>query len=297
MHLVILAIGSSIVSAAVIALGAVGFSMQYGISRIFNISYGAMMTVSACVGYYVDIDLHTNLWMGIIAAGIAGAVLAIASERLLFAPFQRRRAGLFTLVMVALALDAVTQNSVIAVAGPGYLSLGLPPEQVYHVLGTDWTSLEVAIVAIALAGMLAVHVLLTRTKLGKAMRATAADADLAGSTGINVRRTRTIAWGISGVLCGVGGAVLTISTASFSANVGDHFVFVIFAAAVVGGIGLPYGAMLGAIIIGVTTEEVAIFIPSLQYVVAFAILVAVLLIRPSGILRTGGRQRNDVMAS
>ncbi len=271
--------------------------MQYGISRIFNISYGAMMTVSACVCYYVDVDLHTNLWVGIVSAGIAGSVLAVASERLLFAPFQRRRAGLFTLVMVALALDAFTQNGVIAVAGPGYFSFGLPPQQVYHVLGTVWTSLELITVAIAVVAMLFVHILLTQTKLGKAMRATAADPDLAGSTGINVRRTRTIAWAISGVLCGLGGAVLTISTASFSFFVGDHFVFVLFAAAVVGGIGLPYGAMLGALIIGLTTEEVSIFIPSLQYVVAFAILILVLLIRPSGILRAGGRQRNDVMAS
>jgi branched-subunit amino acid ABC-type transport system permease component len=297
MDLVLLAIGSSIVSAAVISLGAVGFSMQYGISRIFNISYGAMMTVSACVGYYVDVDLHTNLWVGIVAAGIAGAVLAIASERLLFAPFQRRRAGLFTLVMVGLALDAFTQNGVIAVAGPGYFSFGLPPERVYHILGMDWTSLEIITVAIAVVAMLLVHILLTQTKLGKAMRATSADPDLAESSGINVRRTRTIAWAISGVLCGVGGAVLTINTASFSFGVGDHFVFVVFAAAVVGGIGLPYGAMLGALIIGVATEEAAIFIPSLQYVVAFALLVAVLLIRPSGILRVGGRQRNDAMAA
>lgn len=294
---VVLALGAGIVSASVIALGAVGFSMQFSISRIFNISYGAMMTISAYCAYYVDVDLHAHLWAGIVVGGAAGGLLAVASERLLFAPFQRRRAGLFTLVMVALALDAFSQNAVIAVAGPGFYSLGIAPEKVYRILGTDWTWLELAIIAIGVVAMLVIHLLLSRTKLGKAMRATAADPDLAGASGINVRGTRTVAWAISGVLCGLGGVVLAMNTASFSFNTGDTFEFVIFAAAVVGGIGQPYGAMLGALIVGIATEEAAIVAPSLEYVVAFVLLVAILLVRPAGIIQLSGRQRRDVVAA
>jgi branched-subunit amino acid ABC-type transport system permease component len=294
---VILALGAGLVSASVIALGAVGFSMQFSISRIFNISYGAMMTISAYCAYYVDVDLHAGLWAGVVAGGAAGCVLAVASERLLFAPFQRRRAGLFTLVMVALALDAFSQNAVIAVAGPGFYSFGIPPETVYHDLGMDWTGLELAIIAIGVVGMLIIHVLLSRTKLGKAMRATAADPDLAGASGINVRGTRTAAWAISGVLCGLGGVVLAVNTGSFSFGTGDSFVFVIFAAAVVGGIGQPYGAMLGALIVGIATEEAAIVVPSLEYVVAFVLLVGILVVRPGGIIQLSGRQRKEAVAA
>jgi branched-subunit amino acid ABC-type transport system permease component len=297
MSQVVLALGAGIVSASVIALGAVGFSMQFSISRIFNISYGAMMTISAYCAYYVDVDLHAHLWAGILAGGVAGCVLAVASERLLFAPFQRRRAGLFTLVMVALALDAFSQNAVIAVAGPGFYSLGIAPEKVYHLLGMDWTGLELAIIAIGVAAMLVIHLLLSRTRLGKAMRATAADPELAGASGINVRGTRTVAWAISGVLCGLGGVVLAMNTASFSFGTGDTFEFVIFAAAVVGGIGQPYGAMLGALIVGIATEEAAIVAPSLQYVVAFVLLVGILLVRPAGIIQLSGRQRRDAVAA
>jgi branched-subunit amino acid ABC-type transport system permease component len=295
--MILLALGSGIVTAAVIAVGAVGFSLQYSLSRIFNISYGAMMTVSASVGFFVDVDLHTDLWVGILAAGAAGALTAVASERVLFAPFQRRRAGLFTLVMVALALDAFTENAIIAVAGPTFFSFGIPPEHIYRFLGMDWTSTQFVTVAIAVVALLAVHLLLSRTKLGKAMRATAADPELAEASGINVRRTRTVAWTLSGIFCGVGGALLAVSTASFDFSSGDSFVFVVFAAAIVGGIGQPYGAMLGALIIGLATSEVSIVLPSLEYVVAFVLLVAMLFVRPGGLIPAGGQQRGDVMVA
>lgn len=293
--MILLALGSGIVTTAVIAVAAVGFSLQYSLSRIFNISYGAMMTVSASVGFFVDVDLHTDLWVGFVAAGATGAVTAVVSERFLFAPFQRRRAGLFTLVMVALALDAFTENAIIAVAGPTFFSFGIPPEHIYRVLGMDWTSLQIVMVAIGVVAMLAVYFLLSGTKLGKAMRATAADPELAEASGINVRLTRTIAWTLSGVFCGVGGAMLAVSTASFDFSSGDGFVFVIFAAAIVGGIGQPYGAMLGSLVIGLATAEVSIVLPSLEYVVAFLLLVAMLFIRPDGLIPAGGRQRGDLM--
>jgi branched-subunit amino acid ABC-type transport system permease component len=164
---------------------------------------------------------------------------------------------------------------------------------VYDVAGTKWTTLQVALVAIAAVAMLAVHLLLRRTKLGKAMRATAADPELASSCGINVRRTTSITWTVSGLLLGLSGVALAINAAAFSPVSGDLFVFIVFAAAVVGGLGQPYGAMLGALIIGVTTEEMAVWSPGLKYVAAFALLVVMLLVRPGGLVQLGGRARKD----
>jgi branched-chain amino acid transport system permease protein/neutral amino acid transport system permease protein len=112
-----------------------------------------------------------------------------------------------------------------------------------------------------------------------------------------VARTRTITWAISGALCGLGGVALGISSASFSNLSGDDFLFVVFAAAVVGGLGEAYGAILGALVIGIVTEEVAAFSPNLQYVAAFGILVVMLLARPGGIIRSGGRVRADTVVA
>jgi branched-subunit amino acid ABC-type transport system permease component len=157
----------------------------------------------------------------------------------------------------------------------------------------SFTALQFTLIGIGVVGMFGVHLLLRRTQLGRAMRATAADASLASGVGINVRRNTTITWAVSGLFCGLGGVALAINTAAFSPTTGDGFVFIVFAAAVVGGLGQPYGAMLGGLVIGIATEEFAIYSPPLEYVMAFALLIAVLLFRPGGLVRIGGRARRD----
>ena len=125
-------------------------------------------------------------------------------------------------------------------------------------LGMVLTPTELILIAIAVASMLAIHLLLRATQLGKAMRAASADRELASGCGINVALMTTITWALSGTLAGLGGVALALNTAAFSPVSGDQFVFIVFAAAVVGGLGQPYGAMLGALAIGIVTEEFAI---------------------------------------
>ncbi len=293
----ITSLGFGLVAASVIALAAVGFTMQFGISRIFNVSYGAMMTAAAYVAYVVDIDLHTGIWVGMMAGGVAGAVLGVLSERLVFSPFSRRGANVFTVVMVSLALDVLVQNGLIAIAGSSFLTYRLPPEHVYHVLGMVLTPTELILIGIAVVSMLAIHFLLRATQLGKAMRAASADRELAGGCGINVALMTTITWTLSGALAGLGGVALAINTAAFSPVSGDQFVFIVFAAAVVGGLGQPYGAMLGALAIGIVTEEFAIIDAPLKYVGAFVVLIAILVLRPGGLVQIGGRTRRDAVAA
>jgi branched-chain amino acid transport system permease protein/neutral amino acid transport system permease protein len=141
------------------------------------------------------------------------------------------------------------------------------------------------IIALSLGSMFSLHVLLSYTRLGKAMRATASNAALARSCGIRTDRIIDLTWLISGALCGASGVVLAINTTSFTSTTGGNYLLVIAAAAILGGIGRPYGAMLGALVIGLSTEVSAVYInPSYKSVVAFGLLVVVLLVRPSGIL-------------
>jgi len=133
--------------------------------------------------------------------------------------------------------------------------------------------------------MVSIRLLLTRTKLGRAMRATATDESLARACGIPVRRVTDAAWLISGALCGIAGVVLDMSVTGWSVFTGQGLLITIVAAAVVGGIGQPYGAMLGALVLGVASEVIAgLTQPSYKDVVAFVILVVVLLVRPRGLL-------------
>jgi branched-chain amino acid transport system permease protein/neutral amino acid transport system permease protein len=137
-----------------------------------------------------------------------------------------------------------------------------------------------------------VHVLLTYTKLGKAMRAISSNVTLARSCGIPTERVSDLAWLISGALCGIAGVILVINTTSFGSTTGADFLVIIIAAAMLGGVGHPYGAMVGALTLGLLTEvSAAVFAPVYKEVIALAVLVVVLLFRPQGILAAVATRR------
>jgi branched-chain amino acid transport system permease protein/neutral amino acid transport system permease protein len=151
--------------------------------------------------------------------------------------------------------------------------------------GLILTAVQLVIMAIAVAAMAGVHVLLRYTRLGKAMRATAANRDLARNCGIRTGRVITATWALTGALCGLAGTVFAIDAGSFAATSTDLFLVLILAAVFLGGPGQPYGAMLGALIIGLATEVSAVFIPAdYKYVIAFVALLVMLGVRPTGLL-------------
>jgi branched-chain amino acid transport system permease protein/neutral amino acid transport system permease protein len=133
--------------------------------------------------------------------------------------------------------------------------------------------------------MLATHALLRYTRLGKAMRATAANRTLARNCGIRTGQVITATWAITGAMCGLAGTVFAMDLGSFDATSTDLFLILILAAVFLGGPGQPYGAMLGAVIIGIATEVSAAFVPAdYKYVVAFLVLLIMLGVRPAGLL-------------
>jgi branched-chain amino acid transport system permease protein/neutral amino acid transport system permease protein len=153
--------------------------------------------------------------------------------------------------------------------------------------GLILTTVQLIIIAISVAVMLAAHVLLRYTRLGKAMRATAANRTLARNCGIRASRVITVTWAITGGLCGLAGTVFAIDVGSFDPTSDDIFLILILAAVFLGGPGHAYGAMLGALVIGLATEVSAAYIqPSYKYVVAFVILLAMLAVRPTGLFGT-----------
>jgi branched-chain amino acid transport system permease protein/neutral amino acid transport system permease protein len=146
------------------------------------------------------------------------------------------------------------------------------------------TAAQIALIAISVVVMVLVHLLMRYSRLGKAMRATAANRDLARNCGIRTDRIVTITWLISGALCGLAGAVFAINSGTFGATSADLFLVLLLAAVFLGGPGEPYGAMLGALVIGIATEvSASIIVSDYKTVVAGAILLAMLLVRPTGL--------------
>jgi branched-subunit amino acid ABC-type transport system permease component len=283
MELLIEAIGFGIASGAVIALGAVGFSVQFGMSNILNITYGSLMTLGAYLGLFL-IDRGASAWVALGLAGIVVGAVSVVFHRALLAPLVRRGTRAFALVIVTVSAGVVLQYVIVAFAGPDAKSYGEQSGQTFRLLGFILTASQVTIILLTLVLMLGLHLLLTRTTLGRAMRATASNRILAQSCGINTDLVSDVAWLLSGLLCGAAGVALAITTVSFDFTLGPVFLIPMIAAAVLGGIGQPYGAMIGGLVVGVAGEVASAYTnPEYSVVVAFAILIAMLLVRPRGL--------------
>jgi branched-subunit amino acid ABC-type transport system permease component len=283
LNLLISAVGFGLVTASVVALGAVGFTLQFGATNILNLAYANLMISCAFIGYFFN-QLGISIWLALICAGIFGALLSALLNRLLFSPFIRRGTRPFGMVVLTLALGIVVQNVILAITGPEFVSYSMSVGPTYSVGSIVLTLSQLEIMALATVAMVVIYALLGYTRLGKAMRATAADPSLARSCGIQTDRVVDLVWLISGFLCGAAGVTLGMNTTSFSATPGSDVLVVIIAAAILGGVGDAYGAMAGALVIGLVTEmSAAVISPDYKDAVAFVILVVVLLVRPQGI--------------
>ena len=280
-------IGFGLVTASILALASVGFTLQFGVSNILNLAYGDLMTASAFVGYAVN-QAGGGI-AGSLAAGAGfGALASMLLNRYVYRRFVRHGTKLFGMVVVTLAVGIIVQNILLAAYGATFFSYSFSAGKQVHILGMVFDTSQLMIIGLSVVTMGLVQLLLTRTRLGRAMRATAANPGLAQASGIATDQVTDLAWLISGALCGLAGIVLVLNTSAFQSTTGNDFLVIIVAAAMLGGVGRPVGAMLASIVLGVVTEAAAGFLsPSFKEVIAFGVLVVVLLFRPAGIFGQG----------
>jgi branched-subunit amino acid ABC-type transport system permease component len=277
-------VGFGLITAAVLAVAAVGFTLQFAVTDVLNLAFAATMTTGAFVAYWVN-GLGVSIWLALLVAMAACAALSVVLNVVVYAPFQRRGSSPITIVIVSLGMALVLEFGIEAIVGGINVSYTMNQGLPFHWAGLVLTTVQVVIIAISVAVMAAAHVLLRYTRLGKAMRATAANRSLARNCGIRTGRVITLTWAITGALSGLAGTVFAIDIGSFGPTSTDTFVVLILAAVFLGGPGHAYGAMLGALLIGVSTEVSAAYIePDYKYVIAFVVLLAMLAIRPSGLL-------------
>jgi branched-subunit amino acid ABC-type transport system permease component len=285
-----LAVGFGIVTASVLALAAVGVTLQFGVTNYVNFAYGAYMTLAAYLAWQFNVVLNLNFVLSVGLACVAISMIAVALNRAILQPFSRRSPPPVVMFIVTLGIWLFVSNLITVVWGPDPHEFNAGGNTPLHLGPFLFTPQQIAVTLIAVLLMFAIHLMLSRTKLGKAMRATSDDPGLARVSGINTDAIITLTWLIVGVLIGLSGCVLALTIASFDPTMGDAFLFVIFSAVILGGIGQPYGAMLGALIIGLVTEISALAIPIYKDDVAFAVLILMLLIRPQGLIPARGRQ-------
>jgi len=277
-------IGFGLVTSAVLAVASVGFTLQFAVTNVLNLAYGGVMVVSAYAAYVVN-QRGVSVWISALAGIAAGALLSVILNNLIYTPFQRKGTSPIGMVIVSLGMTLILVFGTQAIAGPTNVSYTASQGATVTPLGLNLTVVQLVIIALSIVVMLGVHVLIRYTRLGKAMRATAANRNLARNCGIRTAHVVTITWLISGALCGLAGVVFALDSGTFGATSTDLFLVLILAAVFLGGPGEPYGAMLGALVIGLATEvSASIVVPDYKDVVAFLILIAMLALRPSGLL-------------
>ncbi|HVC22744.1 MAG TPA: branched-chain amino acid ABC transporter permease [Candidatus Dormibacteraeota bacterium] len=282
-----------IVVAAILAVAAMGFTLQFGLTNVINLSFGAVMTIGGFTAYLANVA-HLNAWLGMLLGGVAGAVATVALGRGVLRLYARRRTQLFEMMMVTLGmglvidygLQAISQNAIY-----GYTVLRGAPLRMGPIAVTP---IEVGIIVMALVILVAAEAALKFTKLGKALRATAVEPSLARSCGIQTGRVVLITWTVSGFLCGIAGVVYIISTQSVDYSTGELFLPLVIAAAILGGVGSIRGAVVASLVMGLVTEIVAGYGGAAYSTVAgFAILVVVLLVRPGSV--SGGAEDRQLV--
>lgn len=290
MQLFWLSVGFGLVTASVLAISAVGLSLQFGITNYVNFAFGDFMALGAFFAYVLnDQVLHLDIWVSLVLGSLAMGVLAVIINRLILGPFAQRFRSSHYVLIVTFGLSLIMLNVAYSIWGAQVRFFHMTISTALHIGPLLLTRNQLIVMGIAVVLMLAVHTLLKTTRIGKSMRAMSDNTTLAMTSGIDTKRITTITWFLSGTLAGVAGTVLGISEGNLTPASGELFLFVIFAAVIVGGVGSIYGAMAGAILIGLATEISAAFInPSYKLDVAFVILILALLIRPNGLFARPG---------
>ncbi len=290
LHTLLLSFGFGLITASILAISAVGLSLQFGITNYINFAYGELLTFGVYTAYVVNQVLGWNIWIGLVIAVILTAILAWLINLFILRPFTDRGTSPIIMLVVTLGVSLILQNIILAIFSEQFQNYSMNTGSPLSIGPFLFTPLQLGIIALAIVTMLGIHLLLRYTRLGKAMRAVSDSPELARVSGINTRLIVNAVWLLAGGLGGLSGVVLAFNVASFTPTVGFGFLFIIFAAVILGGIGSPYGAIAGALVVGIATEVSAAFISSeYKNAIALVILIIALLIRPQGIFASRGR--------
>lgn len=273
---------NGIVTAALIAPPAVAFSMLFGILRFPNFAIGGYITVGVFTAYAINVQFGLPLWFASLGAMLAGGGVVLVSDQLIFRPM--RASAPVTLLVVSIALTFVLEHSVRLIFGADVKGFDMPLERPLFFGGVHITQSQFYLIGAALLVVIITHLLLKRTRMGKAMRAMADNSGLAEVRGIRLMLVRVAVTLYCGALLGLCGV-----SAGFDLVIepllGWGLTIPIIAAAILGGIGSVYGAMLGAVLVGLAEEFATLILPSsYRIAVGFVVIAILLLLRPHGLL-------------
>ena len=278
---------------AIVALASVGLSLIFGITGLVNFAHGELVTIGAVVAWWFNaagggpkLPLVIAGAIGVLAGGLTGFGL----EKGLFRPLRRRRMSNVALMVVTIGLSLFLRYVILLFfEGSPRKFREFSLQRAVEIGPISITPKDIVITVAALVLLLLVGWLLRVTTLGTAMRAVSDNRDLAESSGIDVQKVILVVWILGAALAALGG-ILYGTSQTVSWDLGFILLLSMFAATVLGGLGSPYGAMVGGLVIGLVSEMSTYWLETeFKYATALAVLIVVLLFRPQGILGTKER--------
>jgi branched-chain amino acid transport system permease protein len=294
MGLIAQLIANGIIAGAIYALVALGYTMVYGILKFINFAHGEIFMIGAYIGWVLFTFLGVPLWLSFIISMVGTAFIGILIEKIAYKPL--RHASRLAPLITAIALSIFLQSLALLIFGSDIKTFRtgeiVPGHQI---LGAVVTNTQFLIIGVAVGLMVLLHLYIKYSKLGKAMRATADNLEVAKLIGINTDKIITIVFAIGSALAAAGGILIGIEQ-NLEPTMGVSIGIKAFTATVVGGIGNIYGAVLGAFMIGLVENLGIMFIPSgYKDAIAFFILIIFLIFKPQGLF--GEKRETDIRKS
>lgn len=271
---------------AIYALIALGYTMVYGIIRMINFAHGDFIMIGSYTLFYT-IPMMTYagmpVWLAVFIAIAVCAAVGVLVEVIAYKPV--RKAGPMSALITALAMSLFLENLAM-------LLFGARPHNVQKIFDLPSVSISgvslplnvILTISIGLIMMLAMQIFVKKTRLGRAMRAVPQDRDASVLVGINVNRIITVTFAIGSALAAVAALMYCAKYPRVTNDMGSMMGIKAFIAAVLGGIGIIPGAMLGGVLVGLIEIFVKLFAPGWYEAITYGILIVILLVKPSGIL-------------
>jgi branched-subunit amino acid ABC-type transport system permease component len=280
-------LGFGIISGAVLALPAVGLSLLCRNSKFFNLAYGDQLGLTAYLVLLFNVSMGLSFIVSVVFSLIISSFLGLVFYWVIFKPLRGH--GPLVLLIASLGLAFVIHNTELAIWGPNPQKYNIPFETGLHLGPFIATPLQLVLIALSLVLTGAIFAMLRYTGIGRAMRATSDNLELATIKGVDTERAYVWTWIICSASAGLGGVFLTLVT-TLTPWTGFTALLLLFSALILGGVGNLVGALVGAMIIGIVSECAGIVTVLAPYklAVAFAVMFIGLLVRPSGIL---GKER------
>ena len=297
MHKFIQELVNGLTQGGLYALVALGYSMVYGVLKLLNFAHGDLYMVGAFVGYFVlqwfggatalAVPVPIVLLAMFLVAGGGVGALGVAIERFAYRPL--RDAPRIAPLITALGVSFLLENTMLLLFGASFrdynTSAFIPFSTGIHIGPLDISIVRIMVIALSVALMVGLQLLVNRTRLGKQMRAVAADREAAEMLGINVDYTISATFFLGSALAGVAGVMAGLVFNQIYTLMGFIIGLKAFTAAVVGGIGSIPGAMLGGFLIGLAEAFITGYISSTYTnLIVFAILIIFMIVRPRGLL-------------